>query len=367
MGAQRRNFGLDVARAAAITMVFLVHGVTLKGIPVLDQFATGVDLFFVLSGFLIGRIYFKSSTRSDFSIRSFWLARWWRTLPPYLAALGLYGVVRLSFPDRHSPALPWTYGFFLQNYAGIHGFLPTWSLCVEEHFYLVLPLAAWAVDRFLGRSSFRYLLPAAFFTPLLLRAATLLMTGELPRDWYFMTHLHCEGLIAGVWLAYTFVEDPEAFARLERPARKLLPLIPAMLFVLPLWTSRGPAVNLFVFTFLAVGYAAWVRVLYDLKPAIETVAGKLVHRVVEGLALCSYSIYLTHTIFAEPLRGMTENWPRGVLRSSAVLGGELFFGVIFYFLVERVAIQLRDRILAKQRDPLPHPIHAVSHQTAAGQ
>ena len=88
----RRNFGLDVARSLAISMVFVSHGISS-----LDVLGVGVDLFFVLSGFLIGRIYLRAQADAherpgSYTLWKFWSARWFRTLPPYLAALAFFAV-----------------------------------------------------------------------------------------------------------------------------------------------------------------------------------------------------------------------------------------------------------------------------------
>jgi peptidoglycan/LPS O-acetylase OafA/YrhL len=283
-------------------------------------------------------------------------------LPPYAAAIVLYGIVRHIFVERQMARLAWYYDLFLQNYLGVHGFGPSWSLCVEEHFYLLLPLAVLTVERCLGRRAFRYVLPAAFFVPTLLRGMTLLHDGTLPADWYWMTHFHCEGLIAGVWLAYLYVDEPATFSALKRPATWLLPVAPIVLFVLPLWTSRTLAVNMFVFTVLALGYAAWLRVLYDLKWDPRSLVGRCVQHAVRGLALCSYSIYLTHTTLFEPLREWTGAWPRGMLRTSAVLAGALFGGIVFYLLIERTAILTRDRFLRSNQSQNPRV--ELSHRHA---
>ncbi|MEI6234862.1 MAG: acyltransferase [Planctomycetota bacterium] len=354
MSTIKRRFGLDIARAAAILMVFLAHGLTLKDIPILSQFGTGVDLFFVLSGFLIGRIYFQTSVRPDFSIRSFWMARWMRTIPPYLAALALYELARRPYPEVGFAALPFNYVFFVQNYSGIDGFGCTWSLCVEEHFYLALPIVALSLEYLFGRTVYRIALPVAFIAPLVLRGATVLFTGALPTDWYWMTHFHCEGLIAGVWLAYTFVTAPTDFQRLSKPARWLLPLVPVLMLILSLWDTRGPGVNMFIFTLLAIGYTAWVRFLYDVQMPAPSRIGRVIHRVVEFIALSSYSLYLTHTTAFGPLRLAFSGLSRGWVRSGLVLSAAFAIGVVFYFGVERLSLKIRDRLTTGKRTRTQH-------------
>jgi peptidoglycan/LPS O-acetylase OafA/YrhL len=203
-----RDFGLDVLRASAIAMVMVHHGVSVKGLPVLGAFGTGVDLFFVLSGFLIGRIYFRSRLAPSFSLMSFWQARWLRTLPPYFAMLAIYSWLE-GFPGS-------SYLVFLQNYTGIGGLGISWSLCVEEQFYLLFPALALFMDRLVPRR----LVPATLFittlAPLGLRLWLASTPGGLPAGWWFQTHLHAEGLAVGVSLAWLAVEAPGSSRRRSR-------------------------------------------------------------------------------------------------------------------------------------------------------
>ncbi len=346
MQVQKRNFGLDLLRAAAITMVFFSHGVTFGRIPILGEMGTGVDMFFVLSGFLIGRIYFRSQKEQTFKPGSFWKARWWRTLPPYFAALALFAIASVWFPGN---PIRWYYVLFLQNYAGVKGFGPSWSLCVEEHFYLLLPIFGFLVARTLGRKSFLWLLPVAFWIPFLLRLGTLAATGTLPPDWYWMTHFHCEGLIAGLWIAYLFVERPDLFLALRKPAQWGLLIIPITLGILPMWTTRGLWVNIWVFTVLALGYAAWLRALYDFKWEPASASSRLVYKTITGAALCSYSVYLVHVLFFDIVRLQVDPWPRGLLKTGFILTTTALAGILFYFLFERTSIITRDRYMKRDR------------------
>jgi peptidoglycan/LPS O-acetylase OafA/YrhL len=342
----RRNFGLDLLRAGAIAGVFIAHEVTLKGIqPVSALLGSGVELFFVLSGFLIGRIYFRSSVQSGFSPWHFWRSRWLRTIPPYFAALGLYYVADRALLQPPQPELPWYYCLFLQNYLGMTGFGPSWSLCVEEHFYLLLPLVIFAVDRSLGRKSLYYLLPITFFVPTLFRVIFLQVMHLSPPAWYFMTHFHADELIAGLWLAYLFVEYPAIFTSLRRPAICLSPLVPIVCLMSPLFTGK-PAFVLGIYwdTLFGIGFAAWLRCAYDFHWQPVQLSARTIRRAVQGLALCSYSIYLTHTTIDVLVRSWLTDWHRGVGKTGLVMLVTFAVGVLFYFLFERSAILMRDRI-----------------------
>jgi peptidoglycan/LPS O-acetylase OafA/YrhL len=369
MSAGRRNFGLDMLRAAAILGVFVDHElhVIIAGKDFGTNLGCGVELFFVLSGFLIGGICFRSFQRQDFSFWNFWRSRWWRTLPPYLAAVLFYMVIRqfhTSFPP-----LPLYYWFFLQNYLGLIGFGPTWSLCVEEHFYLSLPVVVFMVARFAGLRALRYLLPVLFFVPLVLRLGTYWIHGGQTKMWAWNTHLHFEGLIAGVWLSYLLVFDRPAFDGLKRPFRWLLPLPIGMILFLTYFSNvPSPAaiffIDIFRWTVFALGFAACLRLSYDLSWEPVSRAGKFVRWCVVGMALCSYSVYLTHDIVSPPLRMLINRvmLTRGVIRTLITLPAIWMLGVVFYLLVERPTIITRDRYLKRTK---AHPVVQAPLRQAA--
>lgn len=144
-----RIFGLDLMRATAILMVVIGHCLWIlpKGegffFQLLELFGfLGVEVFFVLSGFLIGKILYPLYLKSDFNLATvfyFLKRRWYRTLPNYFLVLvlnlliaSLVGYTALSW---------WKYFFFLQNFntAMLPFFPESWSLSVEEFAYIVLP------------------------------------------------------------------------------------------------------------------------------------------------------------------------------------------------------------------------------------
>ena len=149
---------LDGLRALAISMVLIWHylGVPLGGqssvAPVLIFGRTGVDLFFVLSGFLITRILLETRAQPGY-FAVFYMRRALRILPPYLMLLAVYFIGLRLAPSHElfsGSVPPASYAIFLQNYAmawlGTYGaslMAPTWSLAVEEQFYLLFPLLIW--------------------------------------------------------------------------------------------------------------------------------------------------------------------------------------------------------------------------------
>jgi peptidoglycan/LPS O-acetylase OafA/YrhL len=147
---------LDVLRGVAVLSVFLYHGIYFSGSSVSTQGLArafgqltmfgwlGVNLFFVLSGFLITRILVDTKGKPDY-FRKFYLRRALRILPIYLVVLVVLLLLRLVL---------WRYVvislLFLSNYSGAMGLVgygPLWSLSVEEQFYLLWPALVGAVSR----------------------------------------------------------------------------------------------------------------------------------------------------------------------------------------------------------------------------
>lgn len=158
-----RNFGLDLLRSISIWLVLLQHlGINILKLSPLKIGGIGVEIFFVLSGFLIGRILFKELDKglgARRTLYNFWIRRWFRILPLY------YGVLLLKLiAIDHS--IGWNilyYIFFLQNnFFGIDFYHVTWSLVIEEWFYLFVPVFLLLVKQ-LSKSKTRILVSCFVF------------------------------------------------------------------------------------------------------------------------------------------------------------------------------------------------------------
>ncbi|MFM7682547.1 MAG: acyltransferase family protein [Bacteroidota bacterium] len=156
-----RKIGLDIMRAAAILIVVMGHSSILLEKTALKDFpffkpVDGVDLFFVLSGFLIGGIILREFNKSDglFTLFTFWKRRWFRTLPLYFLILGLnYLVVQNGWIKGDIRQANWSFVFFMQNLYEpfVDFFWESWSLSVEEWFYVTSPILFLFFLKFLSK------------------------------------------------------------------------------------------------------------------------------------------------------------------------------------------------------------------------
>ncbi|SMQ97475.1 acyltransferase [Xanthomonas fragariae] len=326
----------------------------------------GVDLFFVLSGFLIGTQVLTQLVRGQrLDFKDFYLRRAFRILPAFLVVLLVYMV----WPDvREAPGLApwWMFVTFSLNlfvdYTRHAAFSHAWSLCVEEHFYLVFPLLATLLLRRPSAARFVALCVLVVVAGIALRAGIWLHNtalesagAGLQRNWfiediYYPTWNRLDGLLAGVVLAVLKVFRPPTWQRLQQHGNAFL-LAGAAMLALALWLFRertglmGTAVG---WPVLSLGLALLVL-------AGTATTGMLVRLRVPGaawLAAISYSLYLTHkTVFH-----LTQSWfgpaldGRGVL-AFALYGVLAVLGVaLLHYAVERPFLQLRDRV-RRRRTP----------------
>ena len=347
-GEPDRNSQLDLLRAAAILLVVVYHLIQMSPVPLpfLMRFATagqyGVDLFFVLSGWLIGGLYWKEQVRfGDVQLLRFWGRRWLRTIPPYLGALGLsWGAV---FVERHQ-AFDWGYLAFFQNYyERIPFFLVSWSLCIEEHFYLFVPLLL----AFVAPSRWKVW---CLFGALIVAAPSgrwWLSLHGLSAEFGFAltaTHLRLEGLLLGFLVASIPQQQNSLWVKVQRYSPVAI-LTAGTLLILLLWL---PGVWLYRLglTVMALGLISVLVWLVGRSPG--ALAGS---RIIKWIALGSYSLYLTHALMLHVARkaiGAAPFLPWFVYfpLAIALIAGA---GAVFYWGLERTSIQLRDLWMPRRR------------------
>ena len=362
--------GLDLLRAIAIVWVMFFHSFLVGGMgPAfkwLSRFGwAGVDIFFVLSGFLIGTQVLRQLQRSAaFSVRDFYARRAWRILPPFAVVLALYAF----FPTlREAPGLQpwWQFATFTMNllidYDRNQAFSHAWSLCVEEHFYLVFPLLAWWLTRRASASRFLGACAAAVILGIALRGATWLHYAAIdpPRNWfieelYYPTWMRLDGLLMGVMLATLRVYRPQIWTRLQLRSNAFL-LGGVVVCCLAFWLFRdrtGLLANTLGWPLLSFGFGLLVFAGADRRSLI----GRWRAPGVSWIATISYSLYLSHKIAFHVVHAVVAPSMQDydVLLFLTYSLAALLLGAALHYLVERPFLRWRDqRANASRSDPKP--------------
>ena len=183
----------------------------------------GVDLFFVISGFLIGSILFKEYKRTQqINFKRFYARRFLRLMPVYVFSM-ILGVYFLNETDPEGWKDAWSNLLYINNFVRNSYMGWTWSLAIEEQFYLVIPfLIAFIIPRFKNKL-IPFSLLALITIGLTYHYSFNILKFEVPfnsvflddawEDWfwdyYMLTHLRYGGLLSGVVGAYLFVYHSE--------------------------------------------------------------------------------------------------------------------------------------------------------------
>lgn len=327
---------LDGIRGLAICMVVFHHYAMCAAYPRGSQIAafiertfalswTGVDLFFVLSGFLIGGILMDNRSTENY-FRTFYIRRACRIFPLYfvwlmLAAVLPLGLSAFSSQDWFSPIFSdqppwWSHVLFIQNLfvakTGIYGgiFLGgTWSLAVEEQFYLVLPLLVWL----LPARKLPLLLVALIFTAPLLRLLLCCWSPHYPQAAYQSMPCRSDALLLGGLCAW-LVRQAESLRWLRNNQRFLnavFALLLAGAIVINFWfDSRSNfAMVFFGYSWLALLYAVLLLLAFTGEP------GGIIRRWFRSRPLgvmgtIAYGIYILH----QPIISLVH----GLIRHQAV-------------------------------------------------
>ena len=323
--------------------------------PVFRWSWTGVDLFFVLSGYLIGRQLWREyeDTRS-IKFGRFILRRGLRIWPLYFAFMVFLVVTR-------GPVLHWPDWVFASNYAK-GGYQRGWSLSTEEQFYIVVPIAILLLGRVLKLRHFPWVLGLAATAVVVARVHALQASGvvlgdgdPLPVAIFDAFHLHCDALIAGLSLALASILQP-ALLKPQRPGvvawKALSFALAGCMTGLLLWKLDR---HVFSFTALALIFGsitAWV--LTDRS----WLTRPLHARIFYPISRLSYGMYLNHLMvlpwvlagllgflqrtFHQPVITFVVGLVASVAMSIAV-------AVVFFVAIEYPGLRLRDQYLSARR------------------
>ena len=311
----------------------------------------GVDMFFVLSGFLVSGLLFREyEDRKVVGVTRFLIRRAFKIYPSFWVMLGATVVVKFIMEGGISRRNLIGEFFFMQNYIGAF-WMHTWSLAVEEHFYILLALlTVWLFHRQQSQQKNPFaLLPSIFVIVAIacfcLRLLMAVMVPYSHTTHLFATHLRIDSLLFGVLISYYwhFKKLSENTA-LSRHRLSLFMIGTALLspaFIFPLKQTRWLPV--FGVTLFYIGSGAiLLALLYTHIPHSRVMIG------LAKIGAFSYSIYLWHLPVLEWGIPMAEKWVGAPLNwfiyAGVYLVGSIVVGIATAKMIEYPALVLRDRL-----------------------
>jgi len=334
----------------------------------------GVDLFFVLSGYLIASQLMRPLARGGSpDYRKFFSRRLLRTLPAYTAILALYFLVP-ALGERDAIQPLWQFLTFTENLLvdvkrGT-SFSHAWSLCVEEQFYLIFPVVVMLLSA----------RPSASKT--ITAIVSVVLFGILLRSYLWLSHVSTEafdpasdpdaisymeliyyptwsrldGLLAGISIAGIEIFRPSWWHKITSRPNLLLAVGGLGVAAAILWFGGQIGTlypTTFAFPLLAFSIAALVAGAADSRSLV----GRVNVPGAKALSTGAYSLYLSHKIafhLVAQSRDGAPNW----LYFALALGLALAFGTALYWVVERPFLLLRDRLDGRTRTPLSDDVGA---------
>jgi len=358
-----RNTALDGVRGVAILLVMFCHmnildhtnGVTARTITsVLASGWCGVDLFFVLSGFLITRILLASKNEHSY-FRNFFARRILRIVPVYYCVLALVFIILplAPFQTFQIPAAAkqdqWLYWAFVQNYFmaltksfGLPILGVTWSLAIEEQFYVVWPL----IVRLTSAQSLKRICIGIIVSANVFRGLLTLTHANWMAS-YVLTPARMDSLAVGALVAIWRLESDR-----PRLRRLFVPLMAATVVLSVAEFQTYGATNAFGYTILAFAFAALLEL--GLDPSTRSSA-LLDNRVLRFFGKYSYALYLLHPAILRATAGSLRWYghPQAFGGQETVLmqivficfssGGSIAAALICWHLLEKPFLRLKDR------------------------
>lgn len=353
-----RRFGLDVLRACAVLFVIVAHFRPLlfpawvtdpdsSRIP-LHFGALGVDIFFALSGYLIGGIMLRNT--SAFAaiphVVRFWQRRWTRTLPAaYVSAV----VIWLCAP-------PAVLGDFLRSVLFVGSIDPAavsteltfwWSLATEELFYLLFPLVLWYTVR-RDRSSAAFQRALIGFGVLTVVGRCVAMAVVPAAQWENLqinSVARLDSMIWGMLIQSIRVAAPARYQALQRNGLIAGVFLCALGYLMLVDQSRWYlAAMLAANTLMPLGAALTIPALAQL----ESTGSRTLDRLVSHLALVSFSAYLYHQLFQQLLSrwyGPAQSWYELGALAVVYLAATWGTATLSYRVIEAPILRWRDRVL----------------------
>lgn len=370
---KKRNVGLDIIRTIAILLVLFSHTLWIsdnypKAISLAMRFSgtIGVEIFFIISGFLIGKIILREIHKPDFSfsnIKYFLVRRWFRTFPNYYLLLSVNILIWFVIYEE-VPKKLYNYFIYLQNFSSpsLPFYRVSWSLSVEQFSYIIGPVLLLILIRLFPKKnrSFIYL----FVTVIVILCFT------ATKIFFYKTHTlnnivewnenirkvliyRLDVVYYGFLLRYTYNKKTEWVLKYKKHLLLLGIFIILMLHIfrtpLGITIENMPLfMTVFYLPINSIGIACLIPYLNTVK-----ISSNFFTKIVTTISLISYSLYLLH--YTIILHSMKVLFPSDSLKGISLWiytfiywAITLLLSYLLYKYFEKPVTDLRDSKKIKQ-------------------
>lgn len=362
---------LDIIRAVAISLVLMRHFldmILLVNFGHMPGFLTGlfsagwhgVDLFFALSGFLIGGQIIEGCTNGSFGFGSFFIKRFFRIVPPYFIAIAVYiifyswvdnffllndpivlkdTIIHLLYIQDYLPAV--------QVYNGIY-----WSLAVEEKFYFLLPVIVFLILKYRSRASLLYVILGLLAVGVAIRFMVFDPSKHFWSTYLVPFHNRFDNLLFGVLAAFLFIQLKGSFPKWMKYALAAVAAA-AIGPVLAFGELESEYFSVcWQFTLSGIGFSALILAFL----AFNIGSIPFLKGATALIAKYSYTIYLYHYLglalthqFLRSLLIQYGTGPLSVISVFIVYFAAVFAGsAVLHTVIERPCMNIRKWILRKK-------------------
>lgn len=354
---EKRIFGYDCIRAIAVLLVMTGHtlGYVYSGtysffLSFLSGFL-GVELFFVLSGALIGKLLIDVFHSKNYSqkLKNFILRRWFRTLPMYFIMLLVYWFGNRFIDAVQNPDVPlWKYFFFIQNFYHVQPtfFGVSWSLSVEEWFYVLFPLVLLIIKKGQSKLSTKKIL---FISIVIFLVYSLLMRFLALQEYHYsfyegvrkIAFFRLDAIAFGILMAFGFHYFKDKISK----NKILLFILGTVLLLVNQYLifkdnySNLNYSNTLYYSILGIGLMLIFPFFRELKPQNNSFG-----KGVLFISKISYSLYLIHWLVFKFLELSYFSFIPGVGKFVLFFILSFISACFTYYFIEKPILKYRDSI-----------------------
>src|SRR5687768_15541687 len=342
---------IDFLRGIAVLLVLFRHHAFINNTH--NAGWIGVDLFFVLSGFLVSGLLFREYIQHQkINAKLFLIRRGFKIYPLFYLAIIITVIIELLLGSKISKKALLSELVFLQNY-WLNIWNHTWSLAVEEHFYFSVAVLIVVLVKINKLENVKLFTAIFFVISLMCLGLRIYNSLYVPFDYpthLFRSHIRIDSLFFGVALFYYYSFRKELFVNFFQRNRIVFYIL-SFLLILPVFVfnQKSPFITTIGLTFLYLGFGILLGNFVtdnSINEKLDKLLSRRLVNYISTIGFCSYAVYLFHMLVHRYIASPVETlW----LSFLIFFFGSIFVGILISKTIEVRALRYRDKWFPKKR------------------